>query len=680
MKKDYSAPIASARTSRFQKAGTQGKEEKQVDYSHLDIVSEVERLTGCSLHHVSRAEYAGRCPFPGCPSLNDAFRVWDRAVLDETREGKREKHFWCRRCDRSGDLIALVRQYKEAMTSELLTWSEAARSLGIDPRTWKAFAEGAEQPRKASTSSEKRRQQEARREKAGQAEVDLLSAWYARARAWLAVGQIVLKDGRTIPLDQARGYLQERGFSLEQAGTLGLAYMPTTKELPELATIPEAAILAPWRGRLLFPLSGPKGVHGYAGRSLLGWKAGMSAEHHKKLFTSWNETHPEKQIQRYYKTYQTAHYGYDEACNRKTLIIVEGEFDAASVRLALNGIKDIAVMAVGTHFQARLVPLNVVRVILALDTDQAGQQALERQKDDQEGRGLIVEIVRPPVGNDWNDCLVQVGADVMRAALLPAQEPQNMIAHFEREMIAISEQSDADAEENGIPRCWVCKREITEADFASGRVHMDTEPDRTRPSWGEPFCLPCWEQQCAPESSTDLHSSEQIAHISEPLSLDADGCIRMVPTGMYPGDYIEHWYAVEKTGQAQDVGKQTEGKPDSNRCSKHGKLLAYGDEHGGRYCAHVDCWERYRLIRQGAALGYPELIGVLDARIHMPDLSKEPLYHTEHGIAIYPTRPIVTQQLIASGADAWRDYVVSRDYQDIDQAVKAALSMSPGAE
>lgn len=119
-----------------------------------------------------------------------------------------------------------------------------------------------------------------------------------------------------------------------------------------------------------------------------------------------------------------------------------------------------------------------------------------------------------------------------------------------------------------------------------------------------------------------------------------------------------------------------------NQCLKHGKRLLYSDEMGGRYCSHVDCWERYRLIRQGVALGYPELIGVIDSREHMPDINKLPLRYTKADYPggptypIYPCRPIIRKQLIASGADTWRDYVRDWDYQNIDQAVRAALYVS----
>src|SRR5437879_4159799 len=116
MRTDYSQPSRALQPRRSASSWRQDEqeEEKQVDYSHLSIVAEVTRITNCSLKHETKDEYSGRCPFPHCTSRKDGFRVWERTTLGLTRDGKREKHFWCRRCDRSGDLIGLLRQYQEA--------------------------------------------------------------------------------------------------------------------------------------------------------------------------------------------------------------------------------------------------------------------------------------------------------------------------------------------------------------------------------------------------------------------------------------------------------------------------------------------------------------------------------------------------------------------------------------
>ena len=45
-------------------------------------------------------EWVGPCPLPGCTSDDDAFNVWPNHP-----DGPR---WWCRQCDRSGDVIAYL--------------------------------------------------------------------------------------------------------------------------------------------------------------------------------------------------------------------------------------------------------------------------------------------------------------------------------------------------------------------------------------------------------------------------------------------------------------------------------------------------------------------------------------------------------------------------------------------
>ena len=101
MRKDYSAPVVvprpvrSAATER-QAVGQEGsEEEKQVDYSHLDIIAEAERIIERRLvrHTRTSGKYHCACPFPDCTSKQDAFTVWDRPVLEERGDGRREVHF-----------------------------------------------------------------------------------------------------------------------------------------------------------------------------------------------------------------------------------------------------------------------------------------------------------------------------------------------------------------------------------------------------------------------------------------------------------------------------------------------------------------------------------------------------------------------------------------------------------
>jgi hypothetical protein len=669
--KNWSAPAVTLHRSRpGRRQNDQGEqEEKQVDYSHLDIVAEVERIIGRSLkrHTRTTGKYNCQCPFPDCTSKNDAFTVWDRPILEERGSGRREVHFWCGRCNRTGSLISLIRQYREATTGEQMSWSDAARELRIDPRTWRAVdAESGQREAGPSRKAYLRRQQAEQARQAEQAEVDMLSAWYHRARQWLAAGQIVLKDGRRIALDTARAYLQERGFTLDQAARLGLAYIPTVKELPEIA---EEKTLAPWRGRILFPLDGPRSARGYAGRSLWKWEPGMTAEQHKKLL----EVDGKNRVPRYYKTRQQAFYGYDLACQVRTLVCVEGEFDAASIRLALADRPDIAAVAFGKNFSARLIPANVLNVLLALDGDQAGLEAIERQAEELEARGVAVEIARPPA-KDWNDYHQVAGLDAIRAAIA-GQDALQPSTNIDSQPCI-----EPPGYENG-DVCLLCGQQVEESE---GAFMVD--------DLGNLYCISCWERQqvqvpteTASDQGADARAARCLARVQifegemrggpvwpEPVS------IRLLPAGMTSAEYIDRWTAGERPGRllttTTEPGDQaapaSEFSFSAHRCARHGRALRYSDEQGGRYCDHVACWNRYRLIRAGAARGYPALAGVIDPRDYLADESKPPLYYAA-GVPIFPARSARRLPLIAAGAEAWREFVRERDYQDIDRALKA---------
>lgn len=219
--------------------------------------------------------------------------------------------------------------------------------------------------------------------------------------------------------------------------------------------------------------------------------------------------------------------------------------------------------------------------------------------------------------------------------------------------------------EDSISRCDACQCTLAESDFAHGRVHVDE-------SRADVYCMACWQARNGangPEPKVEQHETSNNDFI------DADGCIvRMVPAGMTPSEYIDAWYATpqehEKAGTSVVPAKIAQ-----DRCSKHGKPYTHSDEYGGRYCSHVDCWDRYRLMLLGANAGYPALDCVIDCRDHLADTSKSPLYHTERGIPIYPSKPVVTKHLVDAGSDAWRVFVQTSHFIEIDQAVKTVLAM-----
>jgi hypothetical protein len=677
MRTDYSKPVVMPWPTRSAAPSLQGEpeEEQPVDYSHLDIIAEVERIIERRLvrHTRTSGKWHCACPFPDCTSLHDAFTVWDRPVLQERRDGRREVHFWCGRCGRTGSLISLLRQYREATTGEQLSWAQAARALRIDPRTRRAMEEGEQTAPPPMTAGEQRRRQAEQQRKAEQVELATLDALYRRARAWLAAGQITLKDGRTVPLDQVRAYLLARGYTLEQASALGMAYLPTVHEVPELARY----VSRSWRGRILFPLTGPRGASGYAGRTLWRWRPGMTAEQHKQVLDAWNEQHPTRQVARYYKTHQPASYGYDDACQASILVVVEGEFDAASVRLALADLPDVAVCAFGQHVPARLVPANVLHVVLALDGDQAGKFATNNLIDDLQARGVTVGVALPPAGKDWNDAhrlsgLEAIRTEIVRAcdvspssACLPAQHEPAAQASTRRPIEPPGyEQGD---------RCLLCGKPVEEVE---GAFYLCE--DKASVFYGDLFCMPCWGRQNKPERSTEIVPAPEMNAQAEQSTQQRTTPLALVPrvreTWPEPATSAEECNEDQGELQGNESNQDESFTEAAARCPRHHRPLRYGDELGGRYCDQVDCWERYRLMRYGAARGYPALAGVIDPRDYLADTSKAPLSTTASGLLIYPARPPLVQQLIPAGADTWHTYAKERSYHDIDQAIRALTS------
>jgi len=280
----------------------------------------------------------------------------------------------------------------------------------------------------------------------------------------------------------------------------------------------------------------------------------------------------------------------------------------------------------------------------------------------------MVTIARPPAGKDWNDCHVQSGLSAIRAVILQA--------------------------------CPAIVGEIQTSALPNVHTTVQEEPKRVnldvctcgRPSYliteqNEPFCKACYrarghrpapdEACCVCGDFPDTEGPDERLYCfdcvpgdqGEPSTENTKHCNPDEQQEVLPAS--NHGQANELVSEGNLVEQFTMA---NHRCRKHGRMLCYSDEMGGSYCDHVDCWSRYRLIRSGAKHGYPALTGVIDPRDYLADTSKESLYYTDAHIPIYPTLPVVTKQLIVAGVDAWRAYVKDRDYQEIDQAIKALIA------
>ncbi|HEY6409868.1 MAG TPA: toprim domain-containing protein, partial [Ktedonobacteraceae bacterium] len=134
-------------------------------------------------------------------------------------------------------------------------------------------------------------------------------------------------------------------------------------------------------------------------RSLWRWQPGMDENEHKALLDQSGGP------KRWVKTNPAGWFGRDLDQLSDCLILVEGAFDRLALLAA--GFQAAEVVAlVGTALQVDWFPYQVKSVVLALDGDAGGLDAMYRLADHLARTGLCVSLC-PPVqdgyGKDWNE-------------------------------------------------------------------------------------------------------------------------------------------------------------------------------------------------------------------------------------------------------------------------------------
>jgi hypothetical protein len=229
------------------------------------------------------------------------------------------------------------------------------------------------------------------------------STWQQEELALLLSMQEHMRTG-LVRSARAQEYLEQRKIPLELAQATGVGYLsPTILDMPTCSE--QKGLLHRWAEHLIFPLSSPVGK-GYIGRSLWGWKAGMDEHAHKALL---EEAHAPR---RWIKTNPAGWFGYDPAQQGECLILVEGAFDRLTLLSA--GFRPTEVVAlVGTAAQTSWFPKPVQAMILALDADEGGTDAMRRLAVRLERAGYCVRLC-PPVqdqwGKDWNERWQRIGS------------------------------------------------------------------------------------------------------------------------------------------------------------------------------------------------------------------------------------------------------------------------------
>ena len=216
--------------------------------------------------------------------------------------------------------------------------------------------------------------------------------------------------------ERARAYLEGRGLSEQIAREFRVGYSPsawdrmvvgaqqsgfTTEELVAAGLAQRGrggALYDRFRGRIMFPLADARGrVLGFGARAMAGGRGP------KYLNTSENEL--------YHKGRQL--FGIDlargHAAKTGRIVVVEGYTDVLALHQA--GIREsVAIMGTAlTQEQLAELGRSAPLIVLALDADRSGQEAMLRAARAAESRGVELRVAEIPEGKDPADAVTQGG-------------------------------------------------------------------------------------------------------------------------------------------------------------------------------------------------------------------------------------------------------------------------------
>jgi DNA primase len=367
------------------------KESKDRVRDAVDFVELVSART--DLRRAGPARYEGLCPFheERTPSFG----------IDPT-----QKVYYCFGCQASGDLFTFVQE------SEGLDFRGALELLGERYNVELELEE--EDPREAERRRKRERLLELLSRTASYYERCLWdSTEAAKARDYLqerGLGEEILREFRVgyAPSAWDRVLLASRrgGFSEEELYATGLAQRSRENGRP----------YDRFRARITFPLSDIRGhVLGFGARALQeDGPAEASGRRPKYLNTSDTDV--------YHKGMQL--YGADlarsHAAKAGSVILCEGYTDVIALHQA--GMRN-AVGSMGTALtvdQVGELARMAQTVLLALDADSAGQEAMLKASTLAAKRKLELRVVPLPAGTDPAELVQSDGAEAMSALIAKA--------------------------------------------------------------------------------------------------------------------------------------------------------------------------------------------------------------------------------------------------------------------
>lgn len=213
--------------------------------------------------------------------------------------------------------------------------------------------------------------------------------------------------------EKARNYLEERGINLQTIKKFQIGYAPSSWDSLTNFLIKKnyqkedvfitgltvkgdrGSYYDRFRGRIMFPIKDPRGnVIGFSGRLL-----DAGAKEAKYINT------PETPV--YHK--RESLYGINlakEAIKKQgNVLLVEGEFDVISPNQ--NGIEYIVAIkgSAVTKEQFQLLKRYTQKITLALDIDEAGEEAIKRAIDEGEDLELDINVIHFENGKDPDEAV-----------------------------------------------------------------------------------------------------------------------------------------------------------------------------------------------------------------------------------------------------------------------------------
>ena len=328
------------------------------------------------------SRYTGLCPFHD--ERTPSFSV--NAV---------DKLFYCFGCQAKGDAIGFVEQ------AEGLDFVDAVEMLA--DRYGVQLERENDDPRAEQERHHKKRLRALLERAASFYSAYLFDSTEARAaREYLAsrgLSEEILREFRVgyapSAWDRMLVGAQEAGFRLKELEDGGLAQKGR-----------QGGHYDRFRGRIMFPLADRRGqVVGFGARAM------RDGQGPKYLNTAEND------IFRKGQQLFGLHLAHGAAAKSGRIVVVEGYTDVLALHQA--GVRDsVAIMGTAlTSVQMQLLSQTAkdVDVILALDADRSGQEAMMRAA--RTGAGISLRVVEMPLGKDPADLIAAGEVDAFRARL-----------------------------------------------------------------------------------------------------------------------------------------------------------------------------------------------------------------------------------------------------------------------